>query len=102
MMRHMILATAIATFAAVTIGEAEARSRSGSITGPRGTTTYQAQRDCSGGTCTRSGSATGPAGLTRSWQGSRTCAGGTCTSNGSVTGPYGGTATYSGTSTRAP
>ncbi len=46
--------------------EAEARSwsRGGSVTGPRGTTTWQRSGDCAGGTCTRSRTVTGPNGGT--------------------------------------
>lgn len=93
----MTAAAALVTLAGV--ADAEAGSRSGSFTGPRGTTTWQSERSCSGGTCTRSGSVTGPAGNTRSREGSATCQGGSCAYSGSVTGPR-GTGTYSGTVTR--
>ncbi len=42
---------------------ADAWSRKGSVTGPRGgTTTWERSGSCEGGTCTRSKSVTGPAG----------------------------------------
>jgi len=49
------------------VADADAGSRSGSITGPRGTTTFSGSRSCSGGTCSGSGTATGPRGGTVSY-----------------------------------
>ena len=80
-------ATAMIGLTAFT-GAAEARMRSGTFVGPRGgVTTWSAQRNCAGGTCTGSKTVTGPLGGTRSWEGTRTCSGGSCTSQGSYTGP---------------
>ena len=95
---------AIAAFAgalsAAAIVDANAGSRSGSISGPRGTTTFAGSRSCSGGACSSQGSVTGPYGATISHQGSSSCSGGTCSGSGTVTGPRGGSVTYNGTVTR--
>jgi hypothetical protein len=80
--------------------DANAGSRSGSISGPRGTTTFSGSRSCAGGSCSSQGSVTGPNGGTVSRQDSSTCSGGTCSGGGTVTGPRGGTVSYNGTVTR--
>ena len=95
---------AIAAFAgalsAAAIVDANAGSRSGSISGPRGTTTFSNSRSCADGACSSQGSVTGPYGGTISHQGSSSCSGGTCSGSGTVTGPRGGSVTYNGTVTR--
>ncbi|MFZ0458627.1 MAG: hypothetical protein WAM17_09320, partial [Rhodoplanes sp.] len=92
-------ATAMIGLTAFT-GAAEARMRSGTFVGPRGgVTTWSAQRNCAGGTCTGSKTVTGPLGGTRSWEGTRTCSGGSCASQGSYTGPAGNTWTRQGSGT---
>jgi len=84
-----------------TLGPAEARTiaHAGSITGPRGTTTFAGERTCSGGSCSSSGSVTGPNGKTASRTGSTSCANGTCSSTATVTGPNGASATRNGSTT---
>lgn len=90
--------TAVLSVAAVAV--AEAGSRSGSFTGPRGTSTFSGSRSCAGGSCSSQGSVTGPYGGTASRQRTGSCAGGVCTGSGSVTGPRGGTVSHNGTVTR--
>lgn len=90
--------TAVLSVAAV--GAAEAGSRSGSFSGPRGTTTFSGSRSCAGGFCSSQGSVTGPYGGTVSRQRTGSCAGGVCTGSGSITGPRGGTVSRSRTVTR--
>jgi hypothetical protein len=70
---------------AAAIVDANAGSRSGSISGPRGATTFANSRSCAGGACSSQGSVTGPYGGSGS---------------GTVTGPRGGSVTYNGTVTR--
>ena len=80
--------------------DAHAGTRSGTISGPRGVSTFSGYRGCSGGTCSSQGSITGPYGGTVSHQGSRTCSGGVCSGSGTVIGPRGGVVSYGGTVTR--
>jgi hypothetical protein len=97
MLAISVMATALSIAA---VASAEAGYRSGSVTGPRGTTTFSGSRSCSGGSCSSQGSITGPYGGTISRQATRSCAGGTCTGSGSITGPRGGTVSYTGSVTR--
>lgn len=100
-MKKLIAIAAIAgALSAAAIVDANAGSRSGSISGPRGTTTFSNSRSCAGGACASQGSVTGPYGGTVSHQGSSSCSGGTCSGSGTVTGPRGGSVTYNGTVTR--
>ena len=100
MKKLLAIAATIGALSAVTIADANAGSRSGSITGPRGTTTFSGSRSCAGGVCSSQGSVTGPYGGTVSHQGSSTCSGGTCSGSGTVTGPRGGTVSYNRTISR--
>ena len=87
-MKKLLAISAIAgAMFAAGVADANAGSRSGSISGPRGTTTFSGSRSCAGGVCSSQGSVTGPYGGTISHQGSSTCSGGTCSSSGVVTGP---------------
>jgi hypothetical protein len=100
-MKKFLAVSAIAGAMLVAIvADANAGSRSGTITGPRGTTTFSGSRSCAGGTCSSQGSVTGPYGNTVSRQGSSSCSGGSCSGSGTVTGPRGGTVSYNGTVTR--
>ena len=100
-MKKLFAIAAIAgALSAAAIVDANAGSRSGSISGPRGTTTFSNARSCAGGTCSSQGSVTGPYGGTVSHQGSSSCSGGTCSGSGTITGPRGGSVTYNGTVTR--
>ena len=60
------LAGALSIAAAV---DASAWTRSGTSTGPRGTSSVQASGSCANGTCSRSATRTGPAGNTYTRQG---------------------------------
>jgi hypothetical protein len=71
--------------------DANAWSRSTTVTGPRGTATVTASGSCANGVCTRQATRTGPRGYSVSRQSSAQCAGGVCTTRSVVTGPYGGT-----------
>ena len=83
-MKKLLAISAIAgALFAAGVADANAGSRSGSISGPRGTTTFSGSRSCAGGVCSSQGSVTGPYGGTISHQGSSTCSGGTCSSSGS-------------------
>ena len=87
-MKKLLAISAIAgALFAAGVADANAGSRSGSISGPRGTTTFSGSRSCAGGVCSSQGSVTGPYGGTISHQGSSTCSGGTCSGSGVVTGP---------------
>ena len=96
----LAIAAIIGALSAATIADANAGTRSGSISGPRGTTTFAGSRSCAGGACSSQGSVTGPYGGTISHQGSSSCAGGTCSRSGTVTGPRGGAVSYNGMVTR--
>ncbi len=65
--------------------DANAWSRSSSFTGPRGTSSVQAQGSCSGGACNRTITRTGPYGGSVTHSGSTTCASGSCTHSGATT-----------------
>jgi hypothetical protein len=71
--------------------DANAWSRSKTVTGPRGTSTVTASGACANGVCSRQVTRTGPYGNSVSRQGSAQCAGGVCTTSSVTTGPYGGT-----------
>ncbi len=96
--------TAIAAVLCLTAVNADAgtRARSGSLTGPRGTTTWGGTRTCAGGSCSSHGFITGPAGATATRQGSTTCANGTCTSGATITGFRGGVYSRSSSTTYTP
>jgi len=100
MKKLFAIAAIVGALSAAAIVDANAGSRSGSISGPRGTTTFAGSRSCAGGACSSQGSVTGPYGGTVSHQGSSSCSGGTCSGSGTVTGPRGGSVTYNGTVTR--
>lgn len=86
-----ILATT--ALAAILLGglaaEAQAWTRSGTVTGPRGVGAVYATGTCAGGICNRTVTRTGPRGLTSTTQGSFSCAAGACTGNSTTTGPFG-------------
>lgn len=91
MKKSIAFAAAALTMMALA-ADANAWTRSGSATGPRGGTwSSQGSGSCSGGSCSHSGTVTGPNGGTSSYGGSTSCSGGSCTHNGTVTGPNGGT-----------
>ena len=85
------------------VSQADAWTRSGSVTTARGTYTGSASGSCAGGTCSRSRSVTGPYGNTVSRSGSvsRTAPYAYSYSR-TTTGPYGNSVTRSGTVTAYP
>lgn len=100
-MKSMITAavlTGILAIAAAT--SASAWERNSSVSGPRGTNTFNAQGSCSGGSCSRSATATGAAGRTATRSGSGSCSGGSCSGSRTTTGPGGRTFQRSGSFSR--
>ncbi|MBP2561324.1 hypothetical protein J2T08_002240 [Neorhizobium galegae] len=84
------------TFALLSVGQANAWTRDGSVSGPRGTASVHANGNCASGSCSRSVTRTGPNGYSMSRNGSASCDGGTCTGSRTTTGPRGNTVTRSG------
>ena len=89
---------AVLSFAAA--ADANAWSRNGSITGPRGTATVTGSGTCANGSCSRSVTRTGPYGYSVSRQGTASCANGTCTGSRTTTGPRGNTVYRQGSISR--
>ncbi|CAN5336445.1 hypothetical protein BH11PSE4_BH11PSE4_37310 [soil metagenome] len=100
MIKFLAVSVVAGAVSLAAIADTSAASRSGSISGPRGTSTYAGSRSCSGGSCSSQGSVTGPYGNTISHQGSRSCANGVCSGSGTVTGPRGGAVYYNSSVTR--
>jgi hypothetical protein len=100
--RMYLGATAIiALVTAAATPSAEAWTRSGGGTGPRGGTwSSSGMGGCAGGSCSHTSTFTGPRGGTVTNTGSTSCAGGSCTHTGTTIGPYGGTINRSSTFTR--
>ena len=91
-MKSMITTAALTGLLAVSmVSSASAWERNGSVSGPRGTNTFSAQGDCSGGSCSRSATATGAHGRTATRNGSGSCSGGSCSGSRTTTGPGGRT-----------
>ncbi|UIK08838.1 hypothetical protein [Neorhizobium galegae] len=84
------------TFALLSVGQANAWTRDGSTSSPRGTASVHASGGCAGGSCSRSINRTGPNGYSMSRNGSASCDGGYCTGSRTTTGPSGNTVTRSG------
>ena len=82
------------------VANANAWTRSGSVTGARGTATINGSGSCANGTCSRQVARTGPNGYTTTRQGTASCANGTCTGTSTTTGPRGYTATRQGSVSR--
>jgi len=94
------LVTMSALMAALSIGaaaDANAWTRSGSVTGWRGTATVHASGGCAYGACSRQITRSGPYGYSVSRQGSVACASGACVGSRTTTGPYGNTVVRYGT-----
>ncbi|MEO1711429.1 MAG: hypothetical protein AAFR70_14295 [Pseudomonadota bacterium] len=95
-MKSMITTAALTSILAIsTVTSASAWERNGSVSGPRGTNTFNAQGSCSGGSCARSATATGAYGRTATRNGSGSCSGGTCSGSRTTTGPAGRSVTRS-------
>jgi uncharacterized low-complexity protein len=70
-MKKLVLTSAvIGALSVAAIADANAWTRSGTATGPRGTSSVNVSGGCANGTCTRSVMRTGPAGRTYIRQGS--------------------------------
>jgi hypothetical protein len=89
-MKNMITTAALTGLLAIaTVTSASAWERNGSVSGPRGTNTFNAQGSCSGGSCARSATATGAYGRTVTRNGSGSCSGNSCSGSRTTTGPAG-------------
>ena len=88
--------------ALLSVVEANAFTRNGSVSTPRGTASVSASGGCGGGTCSRSVQRTGPYSGSFSRSGSASCNAttGVCAGSSTVTGPNGGTVTRSGSISR--
>lgn len=97
-MKLMLISGIVAaTVGVASVSEANAWTRSGSVTTARGTYTGQASGTCAGGTCSRTRSVTGPNGNTVTRSGSATRTGPYRYSyTRTTTGPNGGSVTRSG------
>lgn len=89
-MKSVFTTAALAGILAISlVTDASAWSRNGSVSGPRGTNTFNAQGSCSGGSCSRSATATGAYGRTAIRNGSGSCSDNSCSGSRSTTGPAG-------------
>lgn len=89
-MKNLVTTAALTGLLAASMAaQASAWERNGTVSGPRGTNTFNAQGNCSGGSCTRSATATGAYGRTATRNGSGSCSGGTCSGSRTTTGPAG-------------
>jgi uncharacterized low-complexity protein len=62
-MKNLLLASAIVgALSVAAVADANAWTRSGTTTGPRGTSSVSVTGSCANGSCTRSATRTGPAG----------------------------------------
>ena len=89
-----------AALSAAAIANANAWTRSGSASGPRGTVTTGGSGGCAGGACSWQGGGTGPNGGSWSRSGSGSCSGGSCNVSGQGTGPRGNSYSYGGSVSR--
>ena len=70
-MKKLVLTSAfIGALSVAAIADANAWTRSGTASGPRGTSSVNVTGSCANGSCTRSATRTGPAGTTYTRQGS--------------------------------
>ena len=64
-MKNLFLTSAVVgALSLAAVAEANAWTRSGTVTGPRGTSSFNVTGSCANGSCTRSATRTGPAGNT--------------------------------------
>lgn len=89
-MKSLITTAALSGVIAISLAtDAFAWERQGSVTGPRGTNTFNAQGSCSGSSCSRSATATGANGNAATRRGSASCSGNSCSGSRTTTGPAG-------------
>ncbi|MCA0255858.1 MAG: hypothetical protein LCH47_04555 [Proteobacteria bacterium] len=101
MTKTLTFAFVAGVFALVSVANANAFTRNGSVTGPAGGTgSVSASGGCSGGTCSRTVKRTGPYGGSVSRSGSASCNSGTCTGTRTTTGPNGGSVVRNGSISR--
>ena len=100
MRKNLTIALMSSMLAIAVASEANAWTRSGTVTGPRGTSSVQASGSCANGSCSRQITRTNPYGQTSTRSGSAVCANGVCSGSSTTTGPYGGTVTRQGTISR--
>jgi hypothetical protein len=91
-MKSMITTAALTGVLAISmVTDAFAWERKASVTGPRGTNTFNAQGSCSGSSCSRSATATGAYGNTATRTGAGSCSGNSCSGSRTTTLPSGRT-----------
>lgn len=96
-MKSTIATAALTGVLAVSmVTDAFAWSRNGTVSGPRGTNTFSAHGNCSGGTCSRSARVTGAYGQTATRNGTASCSGNSCSASRTTTGPRGRSVNRSG------
>ncbi|WP_368911316.1 hypothetical protein [Taklimakanibacter deserti] len=88
-MLKLFAVTAAVVTLSMAAADANAWTREGSATGPRGTYTVQGSGSCYAGVCTRQVTRTGPNGQSWTTQGAMRCAHGVCRGRSVTTGPYG-------------
>lgn len=79
---------------------ADAWNRTGSSSGPHGSSSVEASGSCADRSCSRSVTRSGPAGRSATRQGSAACADGSCSGSSTTTGPRGATRTRTGSVSR--
>lgn len=100
-MKSMITTAALTGILAISMAtDAFAWQRNGSITGPRGTNTFNAHGSCSGSSCSRSATASGAYGNTVTRNGAGSCSGNSCSGSRTTTGPAGRSVQRSGSVSR--
>lgn len=100
MHKALVTATLSILLAAAPLGDAVAWNRTGSSSGPHGSSSVEASGSCADRSCSRSVTHTGPAGQSATRQGSASCANGSCSGSSMATGPRGATRTRSGSVSR--
>ena len=100
MMKLLTLSAFAGVLSFAVAADANAWTRNGSVTGPRGTTTFNGSGSCADGACSRQITRTGPNGNSISRQGSVSCGNGTCTGERTTTGPYGNSIVRQGSVSR--
>ncbi|TCU79012.1 hypothetical protein EDE08_101795 [Bradyrhizobium sp. R2.2-H] len=101
MMKKLLTMSALAGVLSVAVvADANAWTRSRSVSGWRGTASVNASGSCANGTCSRQITRTGPHGNSVSRQGTVTCSGGVCTGSRTTTGPNGNSVTREVTAAR--
>lgn len=101
MMKKLLTMSVLAGVLSVAVvADANAWTRSRSVSGWRGTASVNASGSCANGTCSRQITRTGPYGNSVSRQGAVSCGGGVCTGSRTTTGPNGNSVTREGTVSR--